>query len=129
MRSLTSESVSRDQTTDATGAAAALAAPPDRRASTRVPVRGTVWLVDPAGHELTRAEIGDVSDEGVRMNVPLGYGFAEGQNYELRVNGPGTRPAAFGLRTSRWAEVVRTRITFVKPEGELELGLRFASQS
>jgi hypothetical protein len=129
MRSLTSSSVSRDQSTDSSGVGPILAHPVERRASTRIPVRGTVWLVDAAGQAVTRAESGDVSDEGARMSVPLGYGFAEGQNYELRVNGPGTRPAAFGLRTSRWAEVVRTRITFNKPEGELELGLRFTPQA
>ncbi len=60
----------------------------------------------------------------MRLRVPLGYGVAEGQRYELRSHLPGSRSAAtLGIVGSRWATVVRTQLVVGQGEDHLEVGL------
>lgn len=97
----------------------------DRRFVPRVPIAGRVWLIDSAGIPIVQCDFADASPSGICLRVPVGFGVAEGRRYELRVAHPTARPSAFGLQTSRWARVVRTRLSFETGEGILEVGMAY----
>ncbi|MDX2200856.1 MAG: hypothetical protein SF069_18010 [Phycisphaerae bacterium] len=97
----------------------------ERRIAPRAELNGWIWLVDSVGRPVTRAEFRDVSATGMRLRVPLGFGLAEGQQYELHATPPTDRSGAFGLRTRRWARIVRTCIHADTRDGEIELGVTF----
>ena len=61
---------------------------------------------------------------GCALRVPLGYGVAEGQRYELRSHLPGTPPSnIFGVVGSRWATVVRTDMHLRGDDDRLDIGV------
>jgi hypothetical protein len=85
-----------------------------------------LWLIDHEGETVLRCHCIEGSGSGMRLRVPLGYGIAEGQRYELRSHLPGTRPVeGFGLIGSRWATVVRTDVCTAANEHHLEVGVVF----
>lgn len=56
--------------------------------------------------------------------MPLGYGVAEGQRYELRSHLPGSRPVeGFGVVGSRWGTVVRTQVRLRGADDHLDVGV------
>lgn len=67
-----------------------------------------VWLVNHAGGTVLRCAVLEVSKAGMKLRVPVGYGVAEGQQYELSTGLPGTYPN-YGETPSRsWAGVLTT---------------------
>jgi len=101
-------------------------APPagERRFEERRPVMCTLWMIDHHGSTVLPCRCIEVSNNGMRLRVPLGYGVAEGQRYELRSHPPGNRPAtSLGLVGSRWATVVRTQVLLGEQEDYVEVGV------
>jgi hypothetical protein len=105
--------------------AAALAETPERRAEPRQPVFGSLWMVDHHGSTVLRCQCVEASRTGLRLRVPLGYGVAEGQRYELRSHLPGARPLTegFDLTGSRWATVVRAQFRVTDNEDYLDVAV------
>ncbi|MFH1746995.1 MAG: hypothetical protein ABIG44_08115 [Planctomycetota bacterium] len=96
----------------------------ERRGESRQSVAGTLWLVDHNGSTVFQCQCMEVSPSGMRLRVPLGYGVAEGQRYELRSHVPGTRPIeGFGVVGSRWATVVRTQVRLDAADDHLDVGV------
>lgn len=96
----------------------------ERRAEPRQPVSGTLWMIDHEGETILPCHCIETSSGGMRLRVPLGYGVAEGQRYELRSHLPGRRPVdGFGLVGSRWATIVRTDPRVVENEDHLDVGV------
>jgi len=95
----------------------------ERRFEARRPVNCELWMIDHHGSTVLRSRCLDVSKNGMRLRVPLGYGVAEGQRYELRSHLPGTEPrTSFGLVSARWATVVRTQVCLSENEDHLDVG-------
>ncbi len=102
----------------------ALADVADRRGESRQPVSGTLWMVDHDGATVLRCHCVESSPGGLRLRVPLGYGVAEGQRYELRSHLPGAQPLeGFGIVGSRWATVVRTQMRVGQEDDHLDVGV------
>ncbi len=96
----------------------------DRRFEPRRSVACDLWMIDHHGSTVMRCHCDQVSNHGLRLRVPLGYGVAEGQRYELRSHLPGSAMAgSLGLVGSRWATVVRTRMCLEGHEDYLEAGV------
>ncbi len=108
------------------GAHPAVLEPPagvERRFEARRPVNCELWMIDHHGSTVLRCRCLDVSKNGMRLRVPLGYGVSEGQRYELRSHLPGTEPrTSFGLVSTRWATVVRTQVCLNENEDHLDVG-------
>ena len=99
----------------------------ERRAETREPVIGCLWMIDGHTSTVLRCRCVDVSCSGMRLRVPLGYGVREGQRYELTSHLPGqSAPPGLGLMVSRRAEVVRTHIIPSEDEYDVDVGVRLA---
>ena len=83
-----------------------------------------LWMIDHHGSTVLRCHCLEVSKNGMRLRVPLGYGVAEGQRYELRSHLPGApTTTSLGLVGSRWATVVRTQVLLGEGEDHLEVGV------
>ena len=96
----------------------------ERRFEPRRVVTCDLWMVDHHGSTVLRCRCLDASKNGMRLRVPLGYGVAEGQRYELRSHLPGVNPrASFGFMSSRWATVVRTQVFLGDDEDHLDVGV------
>ena len=96
----------------------------ERRFESRQPIACDLWMIDHYGSTVLRCRCMETSPGGMRLRVPLGYGVAEGQRYELRSHLPGSRMAAtLGLVGSRWATVVRTRLCIEEGEDHLDIGV------
>jgi hypothetical protein len=94
----------------------------ERRSELRNPVSCDLWMIDHEGSTVLRCRCLDSSPSGMRLRVPLGYGVAEGQRYELRSHLPGERPSiGFGVVGSRWITVARTQL--ILEEDRLEIGV------
>ena len=96
----------------------------ERRLESREPLRCDLWMVDHNGATILRCRCLDLSENGMCLRAPLGYGVAEGQRYEIRSSLPGSAvPHTFGLIGRRWATVVRTRLVVGSGEDHLEVGV------
>lgn len=96
----------------------------ERRYEPRQPITCDLWMIDHYGSTVLRCRCLETSNNGMRLRVPLGYGIAEGQRYELRSHLPGSRPSAtLGLVGSRWATVVRTQFRIEGGEDHLDVGV------
>jgi hypothetical protein len=96
----------------------------ERRFEGRRPVTCDLWMVDHCGSTVLRCRCLDVSKNGMRLRVPLGYGVSEGQRYELRSHLPGaSHGTSMGLIGSRWATVVRTHLHLGDSEDHLDVGV------
>ena len=83
-----------------------------------------LWMIDHHGSTVLRCRCMEVSKNGMRLRVPLGYGVAEGQRYELRSHLPGTPSrTTLGLVGSRWATVVRTQLCLDENEDHVDVGV------
>ena len=98
--------------------------PAERRYEPRRSVMCNLWMIDHYGSTVLRCHCLEVSDNGMRLRVPLGYGVAEGQRYELRSHLPGaSSKTSLGLISSRWATVVRTCCHLDECEDHLDIGV------
>ena len=96
----------------------------ERRFEPRQSIACELWMIDHHGSTVLPCRCLDVSRSGMRLRVPLGYGLAEGQRYELRSHRPGARcSASLGLVASRWATVTRTRLCIEGGDDHLEVGV------
>jgi hypothetical protein len=96
----------------------------DRRIEPRQAVSCDLWMIDHHGSTVLRCRCIDSSPTGMRLRVPLGYGVAEGQRYELRSHLPDTPcPVTLGLVGSRWATVVRAQLCLGENEDHLDVGV------
>jgi hypothetical protein len=96
----------------------------DRRDEPRRSEDCELWMIDHYGSTVLRCHCLEVSNNGMRLRVPLGYGVAEGQRYELRSHLPGARPSTpLGLIGSRWATVVRTTLLVGENDDHVEVGV------
>jgi hypothetical protein len=104
----------------ATDAAVAL----ERRTESRQTVACDLWMIDHQGATVLRCRCIEASRGGMRLRVPLGYGVAEGQRYELRSHLPGSQGSVtLGLVSSRWATVVRTHLCLGEQEDHVDVGV------
>jgi hypothetical protein len=99
----------------------------DRRESARRPHRLRTCLMPLRGTDDISCLSDDVSVQGMHVTVPVGYGLAVGQRFELLVAAPG---ASVGLGPllvgpGRFATVVRTRLQVGESDGWVGVGLRF----
>jgi hypothetical protein len=96
----------------------------ERRFEGRRSVACDLWMIDHHGSTVLRCRCLETSSSGMRLRVPLGYGVAEGQRYELRSHLPGARStASLGLVGSRWATVVRTQLSLDDKGDYLDVGV------
>lgn len=96
----------------------------ERRTESREDLHCDLWMIDHHGCTVLRCQVLDVAPNGIRLKVPLGYGVAEGQRYELRSHMPGARNGpSLGIIGSRWGTVVRTRLVIGDGDDFLEAGL------
>ena len=96
----------------------------ERRFEPRHPVACDLWMIDHHGSTVLRCHCIEVSNNGMRLRVPLGYGVAEGQRYELCSHPPGSLSAGgFGVVGNRWATVVRTELQLDECEDHLDVGV------
>ena len=96
----------------------------ERRAEPREPITGTLWMIDHNGSTVLRCQCVESSANGMRLRVPLGYGIADGQRYELRSRLPGGQSTeGFGIVGSRWATVVRTQVCVHDEDDHLDVGV------
>lgn len=96
----------------------------ERRFEPRQAIAADLWMIDHHGSTVLRCHCLEASSNGMRLRVPLGYGVAEGQRYELRSQLPGG-PASggFGLIGSRWATVVRTDLRLGQGDDHVDVGV------
>ncbi len=95
----------------------------DRRFEPRQAVAADLWMIDHHGSTVLRCRCLEASDNGMRLRVPLGYGVAEGQRYELRSHLPGGPSGGLGLVVSRWATVVRTELRVGQGDDHVDVGV------
>ena len=96
----------------------------ERRGESREMVAGALWMVDHHGSTVLRCHCLECSKNGMRLRVPLGYGIAEGQRYELCSHLPGRQPRdGFDVIGSRWATVVRTQVRLGEDDDHLDVGV------
>ncbi|MBN2446548.1 MAG: PilZ domain-containing protein [Phycisphaerae bacterium] len=111
-------------TTESLSTAARPVPTTNRRLEAREELRCDLWMVDHNGATVLRCRCVDASEHGMRLRVPLGYGVAEGQRYELRSHLPGsTANSSLGLAAQRWATVVRTQIHLGGGDDHLDVGV------
>jgi len=100
----------------------------DRRELSRWPAQCDVWLLDLEGMTVLRCQTDNVSSGGLHCTVPIGFGIAVGQRYELRVRRPnddaaGARPAWAGC----YGTIIRTRLITEGLTDRLAVAIRFDS--
>ena len=97
----------------------------ERRAEPRQRTCGDLWMIDPDDSTVFRCRCVDLSESGLRLRAPLGYGIRKGRRYELcshlhdRTHGP-----QLGFAVSRWATVVRSRMLPDETDDCVDVGLR-----
>ncbi len=84
----------------------------DQREYTRRRIRCDVWLVEVASQAVLRCKTDDISDAGLRVTAPVGFGLAVGQRYEVRIAGhhPHSAVSVHLARSLGYGTVVRTEI-------------------
>lgn len=96
----------------------------ERRAEPREPVAGCLWMIDSQSSTILRCRCVEVSQNGMRLRVPAGYGVRVGQRYQLTSHLPGqSAPPGMGLTLSRRAEVIRMRSLQSDDEYDTEVGV------
>ena len=101
--------------------------PGERRAESREPVTGNLWMIEGHSSTVFRCRCVDMSSSGMRLRVPAGYGVRAGQHYELTSHLPGqSAPPGLGLIVSRRAEIIRTRILPGNDEYDVDVGVQLA---
>jgi len=98
----------------------------DRRDHLRRRAGFWVSLTALDGTEVFRSRADNVGEGGLHVTVPVGYGFAVGQRYEVLVgNGQTADEQPNLVGEGHYATVVRTRLLRVAGSDRIGLGLRF----
>lgn len=96
----------------------------ERRRSPRDRIVGDLWMLDNHTSTILRCSCVDLSEHGMRLRAPIGYGVRAGQQYELCSHRPGqSAPPGLGLMISRRATVVWTNVLPEEHDGEIEIGV------
>jgi hypothetical protein len=96
----------------------------ERRLEPRTTTHADLWMVDHQGATILRCQCVDISETGMRLHVPLGYGVVEGQRYEIRSRAGGyAQMLGMDDMRRRWATVVRARVHFGSTDDHLEIGV------
>jgi len=95
-----------------TGLTAARTTTADRREYTRHRAELDLWLIDANSQSVLRCKTDNVSDAGMHVTAPIGFGLAVGQRFEARIatpppSGIASAPLAASLG---YTTVVRTEI-------------------
>ena len=98
----------------------------ERRTSARQPRRAYACLLSLIGCNVVRCCTHNLSETGVYVSAPIGYGLAVGQRYEVLLSeGDSHEPNPRLMSRGRCATVVRTRLE-VGPDGDsVGVALRF----
>jgi len=99
----------------------------ERRENARTAVELNACLVPLSGAAAIRCRTDNVAEGGMHVTVPVGYGVAVGQRYELLLAAPGASVGMGPLVTNAgsYATVVRTRL-YIDPAGDrVGVGMRF----
>jgi hypothetical protein len=98
----------------------------DRRTDLRMRQRKLASLVALDGSEMIRCTTDNIGAGGMHVTVPVGYGFAVGQRYEVLLSDDRPAdPAESLFGDGQYATVVRTQIATDSPTGQVGVGLRF----
>jgi len=89
-------------------------------------VLSDLWMIDHCGSTVLRCRCLESSPGRLRLHVPLGYGVAEGQYYELCPQPPGTgRQMPLALMDHRWVRVLDTQLCLDTVEDHVEVTVAF----
>jgi hypothetical protein len=115
-----------DALTDEGDYAGAESAVGERREGVRREAGFWAGLVTLAGAEVLRCKADNVSEGGLHLTVPIGYGLAVGQRYEVLVGRQedSTEQGNF-LGEGHYATVVRTEFLINDQGDGVGVGLRF----
>jgi hypothetical protein len=88
----------------------AMARSSERPSDVHAVLSGDVWMVDHNGATVLRCQCLAASATKVRLCVPVGYGVAVGQRYELSARHAGQNPfSSLWATATFWVTVVQTR--------------------
>ncbi|MCG3128139.1 MAG: hypothetical protein CHACPFDD_03015 [Phycisphaerae bacterium] len=103
-----------------------MAAPGDRRHATRSDSHGEMWLISHEAGTVLRCRCDNASERGLHLIAPLGYGIAEGQQYELRAIHPGVMPIpGYQSVCGPLGTIVHTEVIEDAHESRLGVGVAF----
>lgn len=99
----------------------------ERRTDEREAVRLQACLMPLSGADDIRCQTDNLSPQGVLVTVPVGFGIAVGQRYQVELAAPG---ASLGMGpllipSGTCATVVHARVRHGAASGEVAVGLRF----
>lgn len=102
------------------------AAASDRRHSARSDSHGEMWLISHEAGTVLRCRCDNASERGLHLIAPLGYGIAEGQQYELRAIHPGVQPIpGFQPMCGPLGTIVHTEVIEGGEDSRLGVGVAF----
>lgn len=98
----------------------------ERREGVRREAGFWAGLITLDGREVLRCRADNISEGGMHLSAPIGYGFAVGQRYEVLVgrDDDGARQSGF-LGEGHYATVVRTEFLIDDDGDAVGVGLRF----
>jgi hypothetical protein len=98
----------------------------ERRSSQRQQQHAEVCLISLRGCEVLRCRLHDVSDAGVYVSAPIGFGVAVGQRFEVLLGADSANePNPRRLSPGEYATVVRTRVDVGSDGDSVGVALRF----
>ncbi|MFO0972370.1 MAG: hypothetical protein U1A27_02880 [Phycisphaerae bacterium] len=98
----------------------------ERREFGRWLAESDVWLLDLEGLTVLRCKADNLSEGGVQCTVPIGYGLAVGQRYELRViHRQVSDPTRKAFWSGCYGTIIRTRLVTEGQKHQLSVALRF----
>ena len=92
--------------------------------------RESIWLVNHAGATVLCCPILASFETGLRLRVPVGYGVAIGQRYEVLPVHPGDHSAphsALSRPTGHWVGVIELAPDALAEDDHLEVGVVYES--
>lgn len=101
----------------------------ERRCEKRHAALGHLWMIDGRNGSIIRCRCVDMTDLGMRLRAPIGFGIHEGQTYELCSHLPGQcAPPGLELMISRRATVMWTEIVIDGHADFVDLGVALDAQ-
>jgi len=92
----------------------------NRREYSRRQIECDLWLIDGPSQSVLRCKTDNLSDAGLHVTAPIGYGLAVGQRFEARIAPPRVSSAMSAHLASSlgYATVVRTEIKVGEDGGD-----------
>ncbi len=98
----------------------------ERRSSERQQQDAEVCLISLRGCDVLRCRLHDVSEAGVYVSAPIGFGLAVGQRFEVLLGvDSSNEPNPRLLSPGEYATVVRTRVDVGSDGDSVGVALRF----